>query len=301
MSDDDGADDMMMLMCASCGITAEVDDVKLKNCNDCDLVRYCSIKCQKNHWPQHEEACKKRAAELRDELLFKQPDSSHLGDCPICCLPLPLDKEKSTLKGCCSKVICNGCDHANMVQEEEGKLNFKCPFCRKPTAETDEEFDKQNMKRIEANDPVAMTQRGGDQYDKGDYQSALTYFTKAAELGDVDSHFRLAALYHLGKGVEKDSGKKFHHLEEAAIGGHPNARYNLGIEEGNYGNAERAVKHFIIAAKQGYDNSIKPLMPAYRNGLISKEDLAAVLRAHQAAIDATKSPQRDTAEEFYLG
>ena len=34
---------------------------------------------------------RKRAAVLRDELLFKQPESSHLGDCPICCLPLPLD------------------------------------------------------------------------------------------------------------------------------------------------------------------------------------------------------------------
>eukprot|EP00984_Skeletonema_dohrnii_P034629 scaffold33613_cov159-Skeletonema_dohrnii-CCMP3373.AAC.3 len=299
MSDDDGADDMMMLMCASCGITAEVDDVKLKNCNDCDLVRYCSIKCQKNHWPQHEEACKKRAAELRDELLFKQPDSSHLGDCPICCLPLPLDKEKSTLKGCCSKVICNGCDHANMVQEEEGKLNFKCPFCRKPTAETDEEFDKQNMKRIEANDPVAMTQRGGDQYDKGDYQSALTYFTKAAELGYVEAHFELSHLYRDGHGVEKDEGKETFHLEEAAIGGHPDARYNLGIGEWNNGKTERAVKHWIIAATQGDDDSIKMLMEGFKEGVVSKDDLAAALRAHHAAVDATKSPQREAAEEYF--
>jgi len=31
---------------------------------------------------------------------------------------------------------------------------------------------------------------------------------------------------------------------------------------------------------------------------VSKEDLAATLRAHQAAIDATKSPQREAADEF---
>jgi hypothetical protein len=34
--------------CASCGI-AEVDDIKLNICTDCDLARYCSVKCQKNH------------------------------------------------------------------------------------------------------------------------------------------------------------------------------------------------------------------------------------------------------------
>jgi len=59
------------------------------------------------------------------------------------------------------------------------------------------------------------------------------------------------------------------------------------------------LKHFLIAANLGHDDSIKMLMDAFRNGLVSKEDLASALRAHQAAADATKSPQRDAAEEFY--
>ena len=29
-----------MMYCASCGIAAGVDDIKLKECNDCDLARY---------------------------------------------------------------------------------------------------------------------------------------------------------------------------------------------------------------------------------------------------------------------
>ena len=74
------------MCCASCGI-AEVDDVTLQKCDDCDLVRYCSDKCQQDHRPDHEAMCKERAAVLRDELLFRQPESTHLGDCPICCLP----------------------------------------------------------------------------------------------------------------------------------------------------------------------------------------------------------------------
>jgi hypothetical protein len=40
-----------MMRCASCG-KAEVDEVKLKKCA-CDLVKYCSVVCQKNHRPQH--------------------------------------------------------------------------------------------------------------------------------------------------------------------------------------------------------------------------------------------------------
>ena len=62
--------------CAACGI-AEIDDIKLKECDGCDLVKYCGDECRRDHKLVHEEECKKRAAELRDELLFKQPESTH--------------------------------------------------------------------------------------------------------------------------------------------------------------------------------------------------------------------------------
>ena len=116
----------------------------------------------------------------------------------------------------------------------------------------------------------------------------------------MEAHCELSHLYRDGHGVEKDEGKEIYHLEEAAIGGHPDARYNLGCEEwGNNNNAERAVKHWIIAANLGDDGSIKELMRMFKEGFVSKDDLAAALRAHQAAADATKSPQREAAEEFY--
>eukprot|EP00984_Skeletonema_dohrnii_P005337 scaffold1874_cov89-Skeletonema_dohrnii-CCMP3373.AAC.14 len=285
------------LCCSSCGITA-VDDVKLKECATCDLVRYCSDACQKNHKSQHEEDCKKRAAELRDELLFKQPESRHDGDCPICMLPMPLDISKSTMMACCSKVVCNGCSHANMLREIEGKLQRKCPFCRK-SVPTKNEPDEMMMKRIKANDPVAMTQWGKEQYEKGDYSSAFEYFTKAAALGSADAHGELADMYHNGRGVEQDEKKEMYHLEVAAIGGHHKARHNLGVHEWKNCRYERAVKHWIIAATQGLNISINSLMSAFKSGMMSKDNLAAALRAHQAAVDATKSPQREVAEDYY--
>eukprot|EP00984_Skeletonema_dohrnii_P021256 scaffold10568_cov140-Skeletonema_dohrnii-CCMP3373.AAC.4 len=284
--------------CASCGITGG-DDIKLKKCTACYLVRYCSIKCQKAHRPKHKRACKKRAAKLRDELLFKQPESNHRGDCPICMIPLPLDPGKTTIMACCSKLICDGCDYANDIREAEASLDPECPFCRETRPSDDKGLDNQRMKRIKANDPVAMRREGTENYLKGDYISAFEYFTKAAGLGDVNAHYKLAVLYDEGKGVEKDSRKEIHHLEEAAIGGHPYARFNLGCEEEGSGNIERAVKHYTIAANQGHDGSVKSLMVKFKEGFVSKDDLAAALRANQAAVDATKSPQREAAGEYY--
>eukprot|EP00985_Skeletonema_marinoi_P005847 scaffold2553_cov162-Skeletonema_marinoi.AAC.1 len=217
--------------CASCGV-AVIDDIKLKECSDCDLVRYCSDACQKEHTSHHQQECKKRAAELRDELLFKQPESTHLGDCPICMIPLPIDALKFSVSSCCSKVICKGCDYANDLREEEAKLGHSCPFCRKPLPSTDKQCDKQIMKRIAANDPVAMHQKGMQQYRKGDYRRAFEYYVKAAELGNVDAKYTLGRLYEFGKGVEKDEGKEIHYLEEASINwGTSSARRALGWKE----------------------------------------------------------------------
>ena len=39
-------------------------------------------------------------------------------------------------------------------------------------------------------------------------------------------------------------------------------------------------------------------MTAFKEGHVSKDDLAAALRAHQAAVDATKSPQREAADIY---
>eukprot|EP00984_Skeletonema_dohrnii_P027165 scaffold16627_cov70-Skeletonema_dohrnii-CCMP3373.AAC.2 len=144
-------------------LIAEVDEIKLKKCDACDLVRYCSDNCQQDHSQQHEATCKERAAELRDEILFRQPESSHVGDCPICCLPLPIEIVccKSKLQTCCSKVICKGCFYANDLRQIEQSMDRTCPFCRHPTVTaTEEEEYKMILKRVEANDPVAIAEVG---------------------------------------------------------------------------------------------------------------------------------------------
>ena len=286
-------------VCANCG-KVEVDEVKLKKCDGCNLVKYCSVECQKDHRPQHKEACKERAAEIRDDKLFTQPDESHVGECPICCLPLPIDESKSGINSCCCKRICLGCSYANKLRAKKQAHHSKCPFCREslPTGESDEDLyqiqTRRLMKRVEANDPVALRQMGLISVSKeiGQYDAA-----SAAALGNAEAHFNLSCMYHEGV-VEENVKKQVYHLEEAAIGGHPMARFNLGcIEWHSSERYDRASKHWVVAAKLGYDNALEKVKKCFMDGFVSKEAYEAALRGHQAAVDATKSKQRDEAEK----
>ncbi len=293
-SADEDADEV----CANCG-KAAVDNIKLKICTACKLVKYCSVECQKNHRPKHKNACKKRAAEIRDDQLFTQPDESHLGECPICCLPHSLDLNKSGAYTCCGKRVCRGCAYANLEREMEQGLEQRCPYCREPMPFTKEEAEKGMMKRVKANDPIALCQLGQKCNNEGDYERAVKYYTKATEFGDMMALYTLSWMYRNGQGVQTDEKKAVHYMEEAAIGGHDLARYNLGNHEGRKGKFDRAMKHWIIAAKLGLDIALDQVKDGFSRGLASKEDYESALRGHQAAVDATKSEQRDVAEEYY--
>eukprot|EP00984_Skeletonema_dohrnii_P025060 scaffold14195_cov155-Skeletonema_dohrnii-CCMP3373.AAC.7 len=252
--------------------------------------------CQQEHQAGHDAMCKERAAELRDELLFRQPESSHLGDCPICFLPFSIDPQKSTLMGCCSKLVCEGCSYANLMREREEHVEHTCPFCRHPIRTTDEEEFQNTMRRAAAKDPIAMIEMGKKLHNEGCFESAFIYWARAAALGDASAHYLLSVLYREGEGVEKDEKKEFYHLEEAAVAGHPRARYYLGCIEDESSRFDRAVKHWTIGASLGCDKSIQRLMQYYAtHGAVNKEDFAAALRAHHAAANAAKSPQREAA------
>ncbi len=292
MSTNDG--ELSDTCCASCG-TPAIDDIKLKSCDGgCDLVKYCSDKCQTNHREQHEEEC------LRDKKIFTRPDGSHMGECPICCLPLSTDPRNSFFTDCCSKLLCDGCNNADAKSEFlAGRWQLRCAFCREPAADTEEEADKRLMERVKKNDPAAMCFMAKTRREKGDCQGAVEYFTKAAELGDAEAHFVLSLMYFEGEGVEKDKEKEIYHLEEASIGGHPTARNLLGSEEANNGRYERARKHWIIAANLGYNASLKALRQLYADGHASKEDYANALRAYQTVVNEAKNAEREEAEAYY--
>ena len=77
---DEGGD----MCCASCGV-AEVgkrQSIEEMHCLQTRSILQC-VECQRNHRPRHKKTCKQRTAELRDVILFKQPESrSQYGDLP---------------------------------------------------------------------------------------------------------------------------------------------------------------------------------------------------------------------------
>ena len=87
-------------------------------------------------------------------------------------------------------------------------------------------------------------------------------------------------------------------MEEAAITGLTDARFSLAGHEMKKGRIERAVKHLVIAANLGCDSSMEALKDAYKDKLVSKEDLDSALRAYQDVLNETKSPQREAAKQF---
>ena len=77
-------DNIQPLSCANCG-KGDESAGNLKACTACKMVKYCNRDCQIAHRPQHKKACKKRAAELHDEALFKP--SLLPEDCPFTVYP----------------------------------------------------------------------------------------------------------------------------------------------------------------------------------------------------------------------
>ena len=132
-------------LCANCG-KGEESAGDLKACTACKMVKYCNRDYQIAHRLQHKKACKKRAAELHDDALFKDPHPRE--DCPICMLPLPIDPGKSSFYPCCGKYLCNGCMYAMTIEElRKGKKNEEvsmCPYCRSPQ----ERLVEEGMKRL---------------------------------------------------------------------------------------------------------------------------------------------------------
>jgi TPR repeat protein len=286
------ADDSNM-KCAACGKEGD----GLKACRACKLVKYCDASCQKAHWSKHKKECKKRAAELHDEALFKEPPPR--GECPICMLPLPTNPKEHKYQPCCGKMLCVGC----ILAAHAADNRRLCPFCRTPEHTSDEELVERMKKRAEGDDADAIHNLGcyyhqGDCGLPQDYDKAMEFWLQAGELGCTVAYRSVANAYYNGEGVERDEKKAKHYYVLAAMGGDVEARHNLGSFEGNAGNTDRAVKHWMIAAGAGDDDSLKEIRKGFMRGHATKDDFEKALRAHKEANDEMKSDQREAAAAY---
>jgi len=79
-------------------------------------------------------------------------------------------------------------------------------------------------------------------------------------LGDAGAHFNLSVFIYEGRVVEKDGKKRVYHLEQAAIGGHATARYNLGCEEDENGRMDRIEQLNIGSSPPNLDTMIRSII-----------------------------------------
>ena len=84
-------------------------------------------------------------------------------------------------------------------------------------------------------------------------------------------------------------------LNNYNTGGSVYARYNLGNAEWRACNWDRAAKHYMIAAGEGQNKSVKGIQQLYMDGHATKEDYTKALLAYQAYLDDVRSEQRDQA------
>ena len=202
---------------------------------------------------------------------------------------------------CCGKVICRGCYHAPVYDNQGNKVdNEKCHHCRTLWAYSDEEMVKRNEVRVKANDSEAIFNRG-NYYREGrygfpqDYGKALELYHRVADLDYTIAYTAIGYAYENGQGVKVDKEKAKHYYELAAMGGEATARNNLGIEEEDKGNFERALKHYMIAVAGGYSQSLKAIHELYSDGHVTKEDYTKALSLYQAYMGEIKSIHRDEA------
>ena len=240
---------------------------------------------------------KRDTNDISDDELFKQPPPKE--DCPICLLRLPTLGSGSVYKSCCGKMICSGCAYAPVYDNLGNEISErKCPFCRTPAPDSDEEIKERLQKRVEVGDTEAIFHFGcnyhrGDNGFPQDYDKAFELFIRAGDLGSTEAYSNIGYSYENGNGVEIDKKKANHYYKLAAIGGIVISRYNLANAEKNTVN--RALKHYMIAAEGGDNDSLKEIQTLYTNGHATKDDYAKALRAYQAYLVEIKSTQRDAA------
>lgn len=244
-----------------------------------------------------------------DEVLFKKPD---VDDCPICFLPMTIGVVQRQYQSCCGKTICLGCKYTavtDRASENEARslgnrplLPHCCPFCRQRSDVTDDESLRRINHRIGLNDAhgyhmLAWAHHNGQYGLAPDGKKAFDLWLKAAELGSPEAKSKISVLYMKGEGVAQDEKKGLWYMEMAALGGCMASRHNLGVFElKKRRNLNRALRHWMIAAGAGVDQSLERIESLLEYGLASWAEYDYAIRAHQKATIEANSKERDNAD-----
>lgn len=153
---------------------------------------------------------------------------------------------------------------------------------------------------MEADDAKAFWSLGNIYVEGGwglrrDAEKGLELWLRAVELGEIHAHNSIADILLNDEFIPKDPARAVHHYQQGSIGGDESSRHNLAIIEGKNGNFVGAMRHFIIAAGTGSEQSLDAVKKAFVEGLAPKALYELALRVHHKYLDEVRSDQREKA------
>jgi len=224
-------------------------------------------------------------------------------ECPICLSKLPHQSNCVQYLICCGKLVCVACItsiYTTHVENTKEKLRSGkaienevplCPFCRDPVPTSAEESVQRLERRIDEHpfDHRAKCLLASCYVDDGsagilprDVGKAIDLFSSAAELGSPLACVSLGCMYDPFSSqdfVEPSVRKSLYYYYSAAEAGNVEALYRLGVLTFVFALDKRlAFKHFMSAALQGCDNSLRVTREGYIQGYVSKDEYEKILR-----------------------
>ena len=189
-----------------------------------------------------------------------------------------------------------------------GSVDATCGLCRSIYNNTD--FEEKNriiqsrLRRSMVN--FAYCREGERLHSDENFESAIYWFKKAADMGLSSSQRRLGLCYYYGDGIEKDFSKAVYWWQKAAEAGNSNAQNSLAVCYYNGHGVEKdfskAVYWYQKAAEAGDSKAQFNLAFCYDEGYGVEKDFSKAVYWYQKAAEAGDSDaQYNLANCYYKG
>ena len=227
-------------------------------------------------------------------------------ECSICMIPLPFLPKETRFMHCCGKNICCGCTTKKTITDiKKGvpESKRKCAFCCQLEPSSGPQRIKALKRLMKRNNPVAFNimaikHKNGDGVLQSDTKS-LEMYIRAAELGYAEAYAVIGSFFRKpdvdveDKSLNSCSSKSIELMEVAAKKESVIAHEWLADYHAINENTHECIQHLLVAASAGYQPAMDALMVAYKDKLLSKEDLTQTLRTFQTSSNEMKSKDRD--------
>lgn len=215
-------------------------------------------------------------------------------------------ERRNELRGC---PFCRSTDDILALTVEDHKIRERCLVSRADKGDSRALLELALLHKSGRSSAAFDKLRGDEEYicdgtymkgkesPEGDAK-AFEYFQKSAALGNGDAYYELSEFHR----QEYNAADFFDCLVKAAALGSVEAHDELASLAMEKKKINLAMNHYKFLAFAGYSKeSTEKLTAGYKDGYVSKEELASSLRAYQAAREELSSKDRSQMEWISAG